>query len=260
MNPHELASLSDTELSSLFYKALLQKAIAPAQDAYTRLESRFHRLTTTAAGSQKFLDEFLALAGRREVRSLHIDDPLARCVARLEYLLELAGERARVQTEEATLRQIVASRERGDAFVQALAAAPPQGFTAGELARKLKVTQQNLSPLIRAFHIHGIIDRRQQGKTAFLKLTPQGRALFVSSPARMTNQDPVGRVLGEAVLAVVVDITERPRKFSSQKSKLGVAQHALKTVAERHREENPKAAGLVFGAAEQLKAAMGVAS
>jgi len=38
---------------------------------------------------------------------------LAECTNRLEYLLELAGERARWPTHDSILRQIVASRERG---------------------------------------------------------------------------------------------------------------------------------------------------
>jgi len=151
-------------------------------DAFAQIESRFHR-------TRQFLDDFLPLGGRPEVRSLHVSDLLARCVTRLEHLLELAGDSARTVTEDAILRQIVESRERGFDFILTLASAPEHGLTAGDLAERLGITPQNLSPLITTFHAQGIVNRSKQGKNAFLTLTPAGRAL-VPAPEPAPKQEP----------------------------------------------------------------------
>jgi DNA-binding transcriptional ArsR family regulator len=177
MNPHEIAALSSTELSTHFRQALAQQNVALALDLFTQVESRFQSYSASKEGSQQFVDEFLALDGSSEVRALHIDNRLQRCVARFEYLMELAGERARMQTSEETLHQIVESRERGRELIEVLGSAPMQGMIASELATKLGISPANLSPLIRLFNIHGIIDKKQMGKNVFLRLTAQGQAL-----------------------------------------------------------------------------------
>lgn len=182
MTPHDLAAIDPPGLSDFLCAALERQDVDSAKDALAQIESRFHR-------GQRFLDDFLPLAGRAEVRALHLDDPLAQCVARLEHLLELAGDSARVVTEDAILRQIVDSRERGGDLIQALAAAPEQGLTAGELAQRLGITPQNLSPLIAVFHAQGIVNRSRQGKKAFITLTPEGRALL-PSPETAPQQEP----------------------------------------------------------------------
>src|SRR5690349_4271290 len=120
MKPHELASLSPADLSLTIRRALAEKNAVLAIDAFAQLESRFRRVTGTIEGSQKFLDDFLDLEGSPEIRARHLDDPFIRCTARLEYLLELAGTRARAQTKESVLRQIIASRERGLDLIRAL--------------------------------------------------------------------------------------------------------------------------------------------
>src|ERR1022692_4502951 len=113
MNPHELARLAAEELSSFFCNSLIQKDVADLRDAFTEIEARFLRVSADVSGCRQFLDAYLLLSGRPEVRAYHIRDPLARCVDRVEYLLDLAGGRARTVTGEAVLRQIVDSRERG---------------------------------------------------------------------------------------------------------------------------------------------------
>jgi hypothetical protein len=42
----------------------------------------------------------------------------------------------------------------------------------------MKISAQNLSPLITDFHASGVIHRDKRGKSAFVTLTPQGRALL----------------------------------------------------------------------------------
>lgn len=261
MNPNQLDAMSASELSEHFRWALQERRIAQAQDALAQLQSRFQRLTATIRGSQEFLDDFLPLGGSSEVRSLHISEPLAACITRLECLLELAGERARVQTEEATLHQIVASRERGLDLIRALSVTPNRrGLTAGELAVRLEVSPSNLSPLIRAFHVHGIIDRCQHGKNVFLKLTPQGRALVNLAPVvNGKHVEESGReVLREAMREVVRDMLDTP--FPSKRGILGAAEHGLRRVEEQYRVSNPMAAAILGAFREEIKRSMGIVS
>jgi hypothetical protein len=189
MSPHELTTLDPAHLSEVLCAALNGYSIDSARDAFLQIESRFQGLAKTAEGNREFLDAFLPLSGRPEVRSLHLEDALAQCVARLEYLLELAGEGAGAVTDEAILRQIVDSRERGFDLLHALASAPEHGLAAGDLAERLGITPQNLSPLITMFHAQGIVNRSKQGKNAFITLTEAGRAL-VTDPEPAPRQEP----------------------------------------------------------------------
>jgi hypothetical protein len=183
MDPHKLANLPAEELSSFFRDSLAKKKVTDVRDAFTQLESRFLRVAVDLPGSRKFLNSYLPLSGCPEVRPFHITDPLAECVARMEYLLELAGERAREISEEGLLRQIVGSRKRGFDLVRKLATAPEEGFTLDDLAAKMETSSQNLSPLITDFHASGVIHREKQGKSVFITLTPQGRSLLGSADA-----------------------------------------------------------------------------
>jgi DNA-binding MarR family transcriptional regulator len=178
MNPHSLARLSSPDLCAFFSSSLEKRDHAGARDALAQIETRFHRLSLTHSGSRQFLGDFLDLAGRAEVRARHISDPLIECVARLEYLLELAGEHARSLSQEDVLRQIVSSRERGRELMGVLASAPGEGLTNKEIAARLEVSLQNLSPLLSSFHGHGLVDRVKRGSSIFNLLTPQARALF----------------------------------------------------------------------------------
>jgi DNA-binding MarR family transcriptional regulator len=273
MNPHQLEALSAGELSAEFRSALSARNVPRALDAFTQLESRFQRLTATIEGSQKFLDQFLLLGGSPEVRALHMDDACARCANRMEYLLELAGEHARSQTIETTLRQIVATRERGHDLLKALSLAPKQGLTAGQLAQKLRVKPSNLSPLIGKFSVHGIIDRSEQGKHSFLKLTPQGRALlepveveengngtavereFAFNTGIEENQ---GEIFLEAMRQAVHDVRNTP--FQSKKGILGAAEHGLRRVEEQYKLSNPVAAAALGNLRNELRQAISIAS
>jgi hypothetical protein len=181
MDPHELAVLTSEKLSSFFSNSLIQKEVGDLHDAFTELESRFLRVAADVSGSRKFLDSYLLLSGRPEVRALHIRDPLAECVARMEYLLELAGERARDISGEAVLRQIVGARKRGFDLIRKLATAPEEGFTLDDLAARMETSPQNLSPLITDFHASGVIHREKRGKSVFITLAPQGRSLLGSA-------------------------------------------------------------------------------
>lgn len=266
MDPHELRILSAAELSSLFCTALAQKTVTLANDVFTQLESRFHRLSSTAEGSQEFLEGFLVLAGGPEMRSFHISDPLTKCVARLEYLLDMAGERARAITSESSLRQIVASRERGFDLIRALSSAPEHGFTAGQLAARLRITPQNLSPLIRAFHAHGIVDRTQKGKNTFLKLTTDGRRLLASSQLALSARHRPLRVRESAdALAhnkwaadlekIIEGIRNTP--YPSKKAAFGVACHGFAELAKEN-DDDPERAELFRNIADDLKRTIGV--
>ena len=177
MNPHDLAGLSPEAISDVFRKSINENELQTAQDAFSELESRFDQLCGSKEGSRQFLNDYLPLTGSPEVRALHIPDPLARCAAKLEHLLELAGMRARAVDEEAILRQIVDSRERGQDLLNALAAASAQGLQAGELASRLKISPQNLSPILSAFHAHGLLDRTRRGRHVYVTLTRRGRSL-----------------------------------------------------------------------------------
>jgi DNA-binding MarR family transcriptional regulator len=178
MNPYEVVRLAPEELSSFFCSSLIQKDVADLHDAFAELESRFLRVSTDVGGSREFLTAYLPLSGLPEVRAFHIRDPLVECVARMEYLLDLAGDRARAITGEAVLRQIVESRERGFDLIRKLAEAPDEGITAGDLANAMRISPQNLSPLLTDFHASGVIHREKRGKSVFVTLTPEGRALL----------------------------------------------------------------------------------
>lgn len=277
MNPHELAAMPGAELASHFRYALAQKNQTLVSDAFAQLEWRFQRLTATIEGSQEFLDQFFALRSSPEVRRLHIDDPLVRCAARLEYLLEIAGERARLVTEEAILCQVVESRARGFEIIKVLAAAPEEGWTAGKLAKRLRISRSNLSPLIATFYGYGIIDRRKQGKHVFLTLTVQGHALLDSIEGangkkksqkkqygfRMLDRNASAAEVGpEIVRAALREVANdiRHTPFSSKRSMLGVADHAVRRVEERIRLTNPVAAGILRAYAEEIKKSLGIVS
>jgi len=191
MNPDQLARLSALELSERLRKSLREKDLAAARDAFVQIQSRFDRLCGTTEGSRRFLDDFLPLVGKAEVRALHVGDAPTQLVARLEHLLELAGIRARAVTEEAVLRQVVDSRDRGLDLLKALAAAPQQGFRASELAGQLRITPQNLSPLLSAFHAHGLVDRSKRGRHVYVALTRQGRALLPEAEAQPAAQPDI---------------------------------------------------------------------
>jgi hypothetical protein len=197
MDPHELAGLASEELSSFFCNSLAKKEVGDLHDAFTELESRFVRVATDVSGSRRFLDAYLPLSVRPEVRALHMRDPLAECVARMEYLLELAGERAREVSGEAVLRQIVGSRKRGFDLIRKLATAPEEGFTLDDLAARMETSPQNLSPLITDFHASGVIHREKQGKSVFITLTPQGRSLLGPSESALQAfvENPFGMKL-----------------------------------------------------------------
>jgi DNA-binding MarR family transcriptional regulator len=95
----------------------------------------------------------------------------------LEYLLNLAYVRASALDAQAVLRQIVESRERGFDLIRKLATVPEAGITAGDLANAMRISPQNLSPLLTDFHASGVIHREKRGKSVFVTLTPEGRAL-----------------------------------------------------------------------------------
>ena len=124
MNPYEVVRLTPEGLSSFFCTSLIQKNVADVHDAFMEIESRFLRVSTDVSGNREFLTAYLPLSGLPEVRAFHIRDPLVECVARMEYLLDLAGDRARAVTGEAVLRQIVESRKRGLDLIRNLATVP----------------------------------------------------------------------------------------------------------------------------------------
>jgi DNA-binding MarR family transcriptional regulator len=240
MNPHELAAMPAAELASHFRHALAQENRTLVSDAFTQLEWRFQRLTATIEGSQEFLDQFFTLGASAEVRRVHVADPLVRCAARLEYLLELAGERARTVTEATILRQIVESRARGYDMIEALAAAPEAGLTAGKLAKHLRISRSNLSPLIGTFYGYGIIDRKKHGKHVFLTLTPQGRGLLKSRGKKKWRQnatETVHEIYRKAGHQVRNDVLDMP--YVEKESILGVLDHALREVAKLHESSAP---------------------
>jgi len=196
MNPYEVVRLTPEGLSSFFCTSLIQKNVADVHDAFMEIESRFLRVSTDVSGSREFLTAYLPLSGLPEVRAFHIRDPLVECVARMEYLLDLAGDRARAVTGEAVLRQIVESRKRGLDLIRNLATVPEAGITAEDLAKAMGISAQNLSPLLMDFHASGVIYREKRGKSVYITLTPQGRALLGSSdpapPARVGNPFGMG--------------------------------------------------------------------
>jgi DNA-binding MarR family transcriptional regulator len=249
MNPHELAVLSSQELSYNFRQALSRHDVALVLDIFTQVESRFQKYITSKEGSQKFVDEFLALCGSAEVKGLHVENQLQQCITRLEYLLELAGELARAQTSEETLLQIVESRERGPELIEVLGHAPMQGMIASELAEKLGISQPNLSPLIRLFSVEGIIDKRQIGKNVFLRLTGQGRGVLqrikpaeqnifalVPSTSRQQGENllPSGlpRLFSKLMIKVAHDV--RDAQFVTDKAIAGIFRHSLDNMAEEY--------------------------
>ena len=199
MNPHELARLSDHELSDYLLKSLREKDFPASGDCLVQIQARFDRLCATTDGCRQFLGGFLPLAGSPEVRALHPTDKAVEAVARLEHLLELAGIRARRVNDEAVLRQIVDARERGMDLLRVLAAAPRGGLAAGELATRLKISAQNLSPLLSDFHAHGLVDRMRQGRNIYVTLTRQGRTLLPDAapaqevPMMFLNRPMTGR-------------------------------------------------------------------
>lgn len=279
MNPQDLTASSASRLCSYLRRALATKDVDAANDALMQVESRFRRMTVTVKGSEKFLDEFLDLGGSTEVRSLNVGDPFIRCAARLEYLLELAGEQARAHTQEATLRQIVTSRERGFDLIRALAAAPEEGLTASKLATRLRISRSNLSPLIGAFYVHGVINRVQRGKHVFIQLTPQGWGMLRSDTAEVKDKE--SSIADEEVFGVLVDgnvINEeigsqiwreamrevthdmRQTPFQSKRGRLGAAQHAMRRVEERICRSNPVAAGILRTFSEEIKRSIGIVS
>lgn len=178
MNPHDLARLTAEELSSFFCNSLVKKDVADLHDAFMELESRFLRVSADVGGCRDFLDAHLPVSGRPEVRAVHISDPLVECVARMEYLLDLAGDRARDVSDPAVLRQLVESRKRGPDLIRKLATAPEEGLTLEQLAAKMETTSQNLSPLVMVFHASGVIYRQKRGKSVYITLTEKGRALL----------------------------------------------------------------------------------
>jgi DNA-binding transcriptional ArsR family regulator len=234
------------ELASHFRHALAQKDLTLISDTFAQLEWRFLRLTATVEGSQEFLDQFFALGASPEVRRLHIDDSRVRCAARLEYFLELAGERARAVTEESLLRQVVESRARGFELIKALATAPQEGLPAGILAKRLRISRSNLSPLIGTFYGYGIIDRRKQGKHVFLSLTLYGRALLGRRETEAVNE-----IYRRAGLRARNDVLHMP--FSGKESILGVLEHALREEAERQRARDPQGAANILALGKNLK-------
>jgi DNA-binding transcriptional ArsR family regulator len=271
MNPHEIAALSSTELSTHFRQALAQQNVALALDLFTQVESRFQSYSASKEGSQQFVDEFLALDGSSEVRALHIDNRLQRCVARFEYLMELAGERARMQTSEETLHQIVESRERGRELIEVLGSAPMQGMIASELATKLGISPANLSPLIRLFNIHGIIDKKQMGKNVFLRLTVQGQALrktiestdmgtfTLMSSIRETDENlPPEQLLAisrELMLRVACGARDAvwDVQIRSDKAVAGIIRHTLDRLAEQYYQQDRKIAWWITTMADEFR-------
>jgi DNA-binding transcriptional ArsR family regulator len=271
MNPHEIAALSSTELSTHFRQALAQQNVALALDLFTQVESRFQSYSASKEGSQQFVDEFLALSGSGEVRTLHIDDRLEQCVARFEYLMELAGERARTQSSEETLHQIVESRERGRELIEVLGSAPMQGMIASELATKLGISPANLSPLIRLFNIHGIIDKKQMGKNVFLRLTVQGQALrktiestdmgtfTLMSSIRETDENlPPEQLLAisrELMLRVACDARDAvwDVQIRSDKAVAGIIRHTLDRLAEQYYQQDRKIAWWITTMADEFR-------
>ena len=191
MSPHELTALSAEELSTFFFNSLIQNQIADLRDALGEIECRFLRMSADARGSSDFLDAFMPLSGRAEVRAMHIYDPQVRSVERLEHLLDLAHQCASAKDAQAVLRQIVGSRKRGFDLVRLLADAPEEGFQIKVLSGKMKISHSNLSPLITDFHASGVIHREASGSSAYVRLTPQGRALLgAAKPAPPTVAEP----------------------------------------------------------------------
>jgi DNA-binding transcriptional ArsR family regulator len=202
---------------------------------------------------------------------LHIDNRLQRCVARFEYLMELAGERARMQTSEETLHQIVESRERGRELIEVLGSAPMQGMIASELATKLGISPANLSPLIRLFNIHGIIDKKQMGKNVFLRLTVQGQALrktiestdmgtfTLMSSIRETDENlPPEQLLAisrELMLRVACDARDAvwDVQIRSDKAVAGIIRHTLDRLAEQYYQQDRKIAWWITTMADEFR-------
>jgi len=183
--------------------------------------------------------------------------------------MELAGERARMQSSEETLHQIVESRERGREMLQVLEEAPVQGFTASELAGRMKISPSNLSPLIRLFYVHGVIDRNKLGKNAFLQLTQEGRAvlnLYRSADAAKELLDQRGKkesiaeekIFQKAISEVLRDILDTP--FRSKRAILGAAKHGICRIEEQYRVSNPTAAELLHALGEEINHSMGIVS
>jgi hypothetical protein len=191
VSPHALLALAPADLGTALCNALTTQDLDSARDAFVQVESRFHSLCATPDGSQQFLDQFLPVTDQPEIRALRVADPLVQIVDRLEHLLDLAGERARVTTDAAILHQIVESRERGADLLRILATAPQQGLNAGDLAKRLEITPQNLSPLLATFHAHGIIERTKRGRHVFNTLTAHGGALL---PPDEPNIPPPPRI------------------------------------------------------------------
>ena len=186
MSPDDISRLTAPKLGALFCKALETKDIELAQDCILYIESRFLREGASITGSRQFVEDFLPVAGWKQVRALRQNDPLVRSVAQLEYLLELAGDHARTVSEEDILRQVVDSRERGRDVIEALADAPGAGYSTKDLAAKLGTSAPNLSPILSLLHAHGVLDRTKQGKHVFNTLTPRGRSLLTPAQAEET--------------------------------------------------------------------------
>jgi DNA-binding transcriptional ArsR family regulator len=202
MSPHELARVSPHQLSEFLRKSLMDKDYSSAADAFTQIESRFEQGCSTMDGSRTFVDDFLPLADSPEIRALHVGEVPVRLAARLEHLLELAGTRARAVTDDAVLRQIVDARDRGMDLLKVLAAAPKYCLIAGELAKRLAITPQNLSPLLSAFHAHGLVDREKRSRNVFVTLMRQGRALLPETEVQPAVREEVEpRFLHEPLVA-----------------------------------------------------------
>jgi DNA-binding MarR family transcriptional regulator len=195
MNAHELARLSPSSLMDFVCNALENQDVRSVRDGFTQLQARFERKCTSTDGSRQFLEDFVQLAGRREFRKHHTSDPACRFVAQIEHLLDLANVRASSINKQEVLRQIIDSRERGWELINALSAGPKSGLTSADLAGRLNISPQNLTPLVTVFEAQGLVNRTRQGRFIFVTLTSHGHELTnaeveVSHEAEASRSDP----------------------------------------------------------------------
>lgn len=88
-------------------------------------------------------------------------------------IARIYGRNLRVSSEH--LRRWDLSAAQFDVLAQVGSA---EGLTQTELARRLLVTQGNITQLLDKMERSGLLERRREGRTKHLLLTPAGRALY----------------------------------------------------------------------------------
>ncbi len=199
MDPIELRSLDAAGFCRYLSESIDSQDISGTSGALAELESRFGGASSSAEASARFVEDYLPVTDQPCFRALRIENPLARYAERVEFLIEMAGDRSRQVSGRDLMIQMVDSRRRGRKIVAALVDAPPEGIKTDALAKQLGTTAPNLSPVLALFQAHGIVARGKRGTLVFNSLSQEARAVFAAPEPAIEPREVIFRFGGGPV-------------------------------------------------------------